>query len=190
MLLPKRASVHSCPATGRFRKSGCRSASSISHFHVEINTEPRSSHITKQAKKARSTSDITPSRSFKKKQKRRFPLPCAARYRTQPPAPRPISPCGGDLSGRLNAGASAPAGQPANVRRTPPVARSLSRSRSRRWCRPVGRRDGGRVVGGGVGLAHSRAWGGWFGGVVWCTDSTGWFPVMSQNATCFHCFLV
>ena len=26
---------------------------------------------------------------------------------------------------------------------------------------------------------------------VWCRDSTGWFlPVMSQNATCCHCFLV
>ena len=26
---------------------------------------------------------------------------------------------------------------------------------------------------------------------LWCRDSTGWFlPVMSQNATCCHCFLV
>ena len=89
-------------------------------------------------------------------------LLCAARDRTQSAAARPGLPCGGDLSGHLNAGVSAPAGQPADARRTPPVARSLSRSRPRRWCRPVGRRGhgrgGGRGGGRGVGLARSRAW--------------------------------
>ena len=90
----------------------------------------------------------------------------------------PDLPCGGDLSGHLNAGASAPAGQPADARRTPPVARSLSRSRPRRWCRPVGRRGdgrgdgrgGGRGGGRGVGLACSRAWGGRFGDIT-CAGS-------------------
>ena len=92
------------------------------------------------------------------------------RYRTQAAAARPGLPCGGDLSGYLNARASAPAGQPADARRTPPVARSLSRSRPQRWCRPVGRRGGGRGDGrgggGGRGLARSSAWGGRFGDVA------------------------
>ena len=84
--------------------------------------------------------------------KRRFLLLCAARYLTQAAAARPISPCGGDPSGHVNAGASPPADQPAGTRRTPSVALSLSRSRPRRWCRPVGRRGDGRGDGRGVGL--------------------------------------
>ena len=79
--------------------SGFRSAPSSSHSHVEKKTDPRSSHITKQGGNSRSKSDITPSRGLRKRErkKRRFLLPCAARYHTQAAAPRPISPCGGNL---------------------------------------------------------------------------------------------
>ena len=110
---------------------------------MEITTGPRSLPTKNHTHKKTIGFKKGPTAHWQKTRKRQFLLLCTARYHTQAAAARPISPCGGDLSGRCYTGVGV--GRPAAARRPPPAGRrpSLAHSRGRvvsvrrlsSWCR-------------------------------------------------------